>query len=130
MVLYLGATMILLPYSAWGAELSADYDERSRIAGWREGLVVVGTLLAAGLPVVVGAERAAALEVIAWSLWIVLPVCLVIAVRFVPERPAVLQRRLAWREGLLVLWRNGPFRRLIAAYFLNGIANGLPATLA
>jgi Na+/melibiose symporter-like transporter len=28
-----------------------------------------------------------------------------------------------------VLWRNGPFRRLIAAYFLNGIANGLPATL-
>ncbi len=129
MVLYLGATMILLPYSAWGAELSADYDERSRIAGWREGLVVVGTLLAAGLPVAVGGERGAALEVIAWTLWIVLPVCLVIAVRFVPERPAVLQRRLAWREGLRVLWRNGPFRRLIAAYFLNGIANGLPATL-
>ena len=25
--------------------------------------------------------------------------------------------------------RNGPFLRLIAAYFLNGIANGLPATL-
>jgi Na+/melibiose symporter-like transporter len=129
MVLYLGATMILLPYSAWGAELSADYDERSRIAGWREGLVVVGTLLAAGLPVVVGAERGAALEVIAWSLWIVLPLCLAITVRFVPERPAAPQRRLAWRQGLRVLWRNGPFRRLIAAYFLNGIANGLPATL-
>ncbi len=39
------------------------------------------------------------------------------------------QRRLAWRQGLRVVWRNGPFRRLIAAYFLNGIANGLPATL-
>ena len=129
MVLYLGATMILLPYSAWGAELSTDYDERSRITGWREGLVVVGTLLAAGLPVVVGAERGAALEVIAWSLWIVLPLCLGIAVCFVPERPAVLTRRLAWREGLRVLWRNGPFCRLIAAYFLNGVANGLPATL-
>jgi Na+/melibiose symporter-like transporter len=129
MLLYLGATMILLPYSAWGAELSADYDERSRIAGWREGLVVVGTLLAAGLPVVVGAERSAALEMIAWSLWIVLPLCLVIAVLFVPEFPAGPARRLAWRDGLRVLWRNGPFRRLIAAYFLNGIANGLPATL-
>jgi len=129
MVLYLGATMILLPYSAWGAELSADYNERSRIAGWREGLVVVGTLLAAGLPVAVGAERAVALEVIAWTLWIVLPVCLVIAVRFVPERPAALPPPLAWRQGLCVIWRNGPFRRLIAAYFLNGIANGLPATL-
>ncbi len=129
MALYLGATMILLPYTAWGAELSSDYDERSRIAGWREGLVVVGTLLAAGLPAVVGAERAAALEVIAWSLWIVLPVCLIIAVRFVPDGRPGPQRRLAWRQGLRVVWRNGPFRRLIAAYFLNGIANGLPATL-
>jgi Na+/melibiose symporter-like transporter len=129
MALYLGTTMILLPYSAWGAELSADYDERSRIAGWREGLVVVGTLLAAGLPAAVGASRAAALEVIAWSLWIVLPLCLVIAVRFVPERPVAAQPRLAWRQGARVVWRNGPFRRLIAAYFLNGIANGLPATL-
>ncbi len=129
MALYLGATMILLPYTAWGAELSPDYDQRSRIAGWREGLVVVGTLLAAGVPAVVGAERAAALEVIAWALWIVLPVCLLIAVRFVPERPALVRRPLAWRRGLKVLWLNGPFRRLIAAYLLNGIANGLPATL-
>ncbi len=129
MVLYLGATMILLPYTAWGAELSSDYDERSRIAGWREGLVVVGTLLAAGLPAVLGAERAVALEVIAWSLWVVLPVCLLIAVRFVPEHPVGLQERLAWPRALRLMWRNGPFRRLIAAYFLNGIANGLPATL-
>jgi Na+/melibiose symporter-like transporter len=129
MTLYLGATMILLPYTAWGAELSPDYDERSRIAGWREGLVVVGTLLAAGLPAVVGAERASALEVIAWALWIVLPVCLLIAVRYVPERPALMRQPLAWRQGLKVLWQNGPFRCLIAAYFLNGIANGLPATL-
>ena len=129
MVLYLGATMILLPYAAWGAELSPDYDERSRIAGWREGLVVVGTLLAAGLPAVVGADRSRALEVIAWSMWIVLPVCLLIAIRFVPEYPVAARRQLDWRQGLTVLWRNGPFRRLIAAYFLNGIANGLPATL-
>ena len=129
MALYLGATMILLPYSAWGAELSSDYDERSRIAGWREGFVVVGTLVAAGLPAVVGAERSDALSVIAWSLWIVLPVCLIAAVRFVPEPPAPKQLRLAWRQALRVVWRNGTFRRLIAAYFLNGVANGLPATL-
>ncbi len=129
MALYLGATMIMLPYTAWGAELSTDYDQRSRIAGWREGLVVVGTLVAAGLPAVVGAERAASLEVIAWSLWFVLPVCLTVTIRFVPEGKPAPQRRLAWRRGLRVLWQNKPFVRLIAAYFLNGIANGLPATL-
>lgn len=129
MALYLGATMIQLPYAAWGAELSPDYHERSRIAGWREALVVVGTLLAAGLPALVGADRAAALEVIAWALWIVLPVCLVTAIRFAPEPRAVSRQRPAWRQGLRVLWRNRPFGRLIGAYFLNGIANGLPATL-
>ncbi|MEM7226048.1 MAG: MFS transporter [Pseudomonadota bacterium] len=129
MALYLGATMIMLPYTAWGAELSSDYDERSRITAWREGFVVVGILLAAGLPAVVEASRAATLEVIAWSLWIVLPICLVIAISFVPERTARQEARLVWRRGLKVLWGNAPFRRLITAYLLNGIANGLPATL-
>ena len=37
-LLYLGFTMIDLPHKAWGAELSPDYDERSRITSWREGL--------------------------------------------------------------------------------------------
>ena len=34
--LYLGFTIVDLPYRAWGAELSPDYDERSRVTGWRE----------------------------------------------------------------------------------------------
>ena len=61
-VLYLGATMVLLPYSAWGAELSPDYHERSRIAGAREIFVVVGTLLAASLPALAGGGAEAALS--------------------------------------------------------------------
>ncbi len=32
-------------------------------------------------------------------------------------------------QGLKLAWSNEPFRRLILAFFLNGIANGLPATL-
>jgi Na+/melibiose symporter-like transporter len=48
-LLYLGFTMVDLPHKAWGAELSSDYDERSRITSWREGLSTAGqvTLLAA-----------------------------------------------------------------------------------
>ena len=37
LALYLGWTMMILPLSAWGAELSPDYHERSRIAAYREG---------------------------------------------------------------------------------------------
>jgi len=126
---YLGATMILLPYSAWGAELSSDYDQRSRIAGSREGFVVLGTLLAAGLPSLLGADRATALDVIGWMLWLVLPLSLVVALRAVPEGRHIWRASAGWRQGLKLLWRNRPFGRLVAAYLLNGIANGLPASL-
>jgi len=127
---YFGATMILLPYSAWGAELSTDYDQRSRIAGAREGFVVIGTLCAAGLPALWSAERGEALAVIDLALWCVLPVCVVLAVTLVPEHPPQSrQRTLGWKRGLGILYRNGPFRRLLVAYLINSIANGLPATL-
>ena len=36
-LVYLGSTIKDLPYSAWGAELSSDYHERTRITSWREG---------------------------------------------------------------------------------------------
>ena len=35
-LLWLGWTMINIPYFAWGAELSEDYNERTRITGWRQ----------------------------------------------------------------------------------------------
>jgi spermidine/putrescine transport system permease protein len=49
MTLYLGWTMFLLPYGAWGAELSTDYHERSRVSGARETASVLGTLVAVAL---------------------------------------------------------------------------------
>lgn len=126
---YLGITMILLPYSAWGAELSSDYHERSRIAASREGFIVVGTLVAAGVPSVIGADRGAALASISWALWVVLPVSIFVALRAVPEGGYFWGASAGWRRSTADLWENKPFRRLVAAYLLNGIANGLPASL-
>ena len=44
--LYLGFTLVDLPYRAWGAEISTDYDERSRVTGWREAFGYGGTMMA------------------------------------------------------------------------------------
>ena len=44
-LLYLGFTLIDLPHKAWGAELSSDYDERSRVTSWREALSTGGQVL-------------------------------------------------------------------------------------
>ena len=128
-VLTLGGTMVLLPYSAWGAELTEDYHGRSRVSASREIFVVVGTILAIGIPAAFGEDLGRGLETLFWILVVTLPVALALALTLVPEPALRSGETLPWRRSLGLLRSNGPFRRLILAYFLNGIANGLPATL-
>ena len=61
-LLYFGFTAVQVPYTAWGAELVPDYNERTRIAGMREGLTLAGIVATGALPVLaalVGPVRAA-----------------------------------------------------------------------
>jgi Na+/melibiose symporter-like transporter len=129
MTLYLGWTMFLLPYGAWGAELSTDYHERSRIAGARETASVLGTLVAVTLPALLGGDQGEALNMLALAILTLLPPAVAVAVATVPEPPPGPRQYQSLAEGYRVLARNRPFRRLILAYLFNGIANGLPATL-
>ena len=130
MVSYLGWTLIALPYSAWGAELSTDYHERARITISREGFVIIGTLGAAATPALFGKQTAVeqTLDLLATALWILIPLTLLITVRWVPER-SVDTPSVRWLQGIRLMRENAPFLRLIAAYVLNGISSGLPATL-
>lgn len=128
LLLYLGWTMVALPYQAWGAELSGDYHERTRIAGWREGATVVGTLAAAGLPALWSDGPAGALTAIVVGVVVLLPVGVAVCLWRVPE-PRVIASRPPARAGLRLVAGNRPFRRLLVAYLLNGFANALPATL-
>lgn len=137
LVLYLGWTVIQLPYAAWGAELSADYHERSRIVGAREACIVVGTVLAAALPTILpelrdgitGDARRESLAVIAVFTAFALPLTVLAAVWFVPEPPPVATKPVRLLPGLRLIAKNAPFRRLLIAYLLNGTANGMTATL-
>lgn len=128
MALYLGATMIQIPYLAWGAELSPDYHQRTRIAGWREAAGVIGTLFAAGLPALFGEDSRAGVGAIGIAVAVLLPLGVLLALRAVPAGQAAAPQRVDL-AGVKAVWRNGPFRRLLLAWLLNGIANGLPATL-
>jgi len=130
---YLAWTMMILPFTALGAELSGDYHERSRITGAREGFVVTGIILAAALPIMLGldanTQRGEVLAVLGWCMAVLTPLAL-LALLFLTTEPKTIETpSLPIKEGLRIAWQNRPFLRLIAAYFLNGIANGLPATL-
>ena len=127
---YLGWTMISLPYTAWGAELSTDYDQRANLTASREGFALFGTLVAIAWPAIMGTGQAdaATLSSLAWFLVIVLPPIMLLTLRTVPERP-VTPHPIGWRAGWQLLRANRPFLRRLLAYLMNGMANGLPAAL-
>ncbi len=136
-VLYAGWTMVAVPYMAWGAELSAGYNERTRITSWREAIALIGIVgagaVTAGLTQS-GWGEAEAAHAIAWLAIGLGVVVLPLMLRMVPDRAAAraARRPIAWREiqvGLRDLAANRPFLRLIGAWFLNGLANGIPAAL-
>lgn len=52
-IFFVGSTMIALPHRAWGAELSTDYHQRSRVTAAREIYVLVGLMLAASIPMII-----------------------------------------------------------------------------
>ncbi|NJN50972.1 MAG: MFS transporter [Gammaproteobacteria bacterium] len=135
--LYLGFTLVDLPYRAWGAELSADYDERSRVTGWREAFGYGGTLMALIVPLVMaigfGMPGAAnALLGVAMIVVIAMPLLSAPALIWVPEVPAQTKAaaRVAWRRGLKIVWSNGPYRRLVISLVFLVAAVSMTASLS
>ena len=135
--LYGGWTMVAVPYLAWGAELSNDYGERTRIAAWRETCALVGILGAGAVAAWVtgrGGAQAEASSAVAWVAILAGAAFLPLALWHVPDRapripsPGTSGSR-TWLAGARSLAANGPFRRLLAAWFINGLANGIPAAL-
>ncbi len=122
-------TLAMTPYYAWGAELSSGYCERVRVTSWRESVGLLGAMTAAGLYASAPDDPAEGLRRVALFLTAALPIATIWALRVAPEPPDLSRRRLSLRGSLTHAARNAPFRRLLAAYFLNGAANALPAAL-
>ena len=133
---YFGFTMIQITFAAWGAELSDDYDGRSRIAGAREAVGMVGTICAIASPLIaawlVDGGLAEAMYGIAVALLLLAPLLTAPAMLFVPEpapvapRPAV--RSL--RERLAPVRRNRAFLIFAWGLFLTFFGIGPPGALS
>jgi GPH family glycoside/pentoside/hexuronide:cation symporter len=138
-VFFLFWTMVTVPYEALGAELSFDYDERSRLLGTREAAVLAGTLLAAVIPIVVGvganltgdlAEERARYIDIALIYSVLVMVLIGLCVLAVRERTwAESQRPKAFIGNLAGIWRNRPFRILLSAYAVSALGVAVAASM-
>jgi glycoside/pentoside/hexuronide:cation symporter, GPH family len=136
-LVYLAYTLIDLPYRAWGAELSTDYAMRSRVTGWREGFGIIGVLLALLVPLLMQlflglTGTANALWGIAITVAVLLPVLFVGALYAVPEpeQERTKAESISWGRGLRVVWRNGPFIRLVIVGLILLTAVNMTASLS
>jgi Na+/melibiose symporter-like transporter len=126
---FLGWTMIQLPYTSLGAEADPSPHGRTRLAASREGLALVGTVLAAALPILIGSEQPGeVLAAVFWLMAVLLPLAFVVMTRGAPE-PARQHSVVDWRRGWPLLVGNMRLRTLLGGYFLNNLANGIPAAL-
>ncbi len=110
-ILYVGQTFYGLSHGAWGAELSTDYHERSRIQAFGEWIGTAGGIAILGIPiffeVFVDAERLSPrVEAMAWFALVVIPVSVALSVLVVPERRVVPRTRTRFLPALKVLFTN------------------------
>jgi len=124
LVFNMATSIIEVPYTAWGAELSRDYDGRTRVTSWRTIAATIGSFIALSIPFAL--QRAGfdgnrpVLMGMAMAYVVSAPLFFLMVLRFVQE-PAprdARQAALPLRESMMVIWRSKAFRVLALGLML------------
>ena len=132
LVVYTAFSMLQISYQAYGAEISDDPVERTRVVSFREGFGLIGVFLAAALPQVLSAQYGPR-EGYAIFAMIFIPFVLsmVALTIWLSPRAKVREQAVgnnAFRNMVLPL-KNNQFKKLLVVFVFNGIAASIPATL-
>ena len=135
-VFFVGATIKDVPYGAWGAELSTNYNERTLIMSWKEMFNVGGSMLAAFTPAIMlffgYPKPTEAVFALALMMCITMPLINLNSLAAVPEWPVVEQDKKPIRiiDGLRVAMSNKPFMMLIVVFAVGSIGSAMTNSLS
>ena len=125
MGMYLAFTIIQIPYASWGAELSSNYNERSKITALREQFGYTGTMVAVSIPIFLSyfgiIEMRAILTYEAIVVISSIPLVIIGAFWFVPDDPATILRKKTmtlkeYSRSLKIVFKNGPYIRILIGF--------------
>ena len=120
-ITYTAYSVVAVAHQSWGARLGGNEAQRSRVVAWREGLSLLGVLIAAVLPATLGlgatVSTFAVLLTLGWWAWSrsATPIAIKAA------GPATSLDASPLRQPA--------FLRLLAVFVINGTASAVPATL-
>ena len=134
MALVFAWTLAEIPYQAWQAEISHDYDERARVVTFRvfaERAGRLGFALLPLLPIFATTEiTPEVIELLAWGVIIILPITVMAAVIWAPQGPvmATVQTASLWNFAK-TLPGNKPAMLMIGAQLFSGVGDGFFSAL-
>ena len=130
-LIYLGWSIVSIPYLAWSAEVTSDYHEKTRLSAARELFTIIGVLAALVIPYLYGVSESAdeSLSILYTAFVLALFFMLPFTLFGIKESNDKHSKKLLFRE-IRTLWKQIPsLGRLQSAFTLNSLANALPATL-
>ncbi len=127
-VVYAAFSMATINHHAWGAEISTDAHQRTRVTATREGLALAGVMIAAILPGLFD-DIGTGLRVLSWAFAGTLMLSGTWTILRAPRAPTTRAASMPLRRALQAALAVPAFRKLLAVYTLNGIAAAIPATL-
>ena len=133
LVLYLGYTMLSIAHNSWGSFLANDYDERSRLFGWREIFIIIGMVLVLAIPATMDffGQSGTPDKVAGMGLFclILFPLTVIPTLVAVPDKVAKRKEALGWRDMVALLRSNPLLWRLLTADFTTSFAMSATAAL-
>lgn len=137
------AVWLVAAYASWSilslaqlsisAELSPDYDERSRIYGWVQSAFVLGVLLVMTLPMIVGrnpGDPHAQMRVMGWVGIILAPVAVIFAIWRLRTSTTPGEHKRSTVVEYFRLLRNPTVVRLLCIDLMLGLSAGMTSAVA
>jgi GPH family glycoside/pentoside/hexuronide:cation symporter len=128
LLVYFAHSLLNICYLTWGARLSDDVGQRSRVTAWREAFGLIGVVLASVLPTFWVADWGPrqGYQLFAWVFVGVLFLGLVTTLRWAPKPQISVAGTLqGWRMAL----KPWAVQRVMWFYLFNAISVAIPATL-
>lgn len=141
LIFFLGWTCVVVPYEAWGVEISQNYDQRTNIFGWRDGFLVFGTLAASVFPILIPAlggrlfnselGPVQSIQIVGGIYVLIFGALLVLLLVSTRERREYLSKAPTELSlaALKSTFHNRAFRVLLVTFVVGGVGGAIPATL-
>ena len=130
---YTAFSLATINHGAWGAELSSDPVERTRITATREGLALFGVIFAAAAPAFLGGSGPGGESLGLWRFALVfagsVTVCALVLWMYAPDTPRATTSASVVLPRVKAVLADRLFLRLLLVFVFNGIAAAIPATL-